>query len=90
MTAAGEYFLSRLQFGVHVFEGEDAVDLMRWLGTQTGEWIDVKVRLGKKDQLPCRLIAWRLPKELASQRRMKLRQSILKKRACGYRPTNGR
>jgi hypothetical protein len=81
MTAAEEYFLSRLQFGTHVLFGAGrAVDVLKWLANQTGPFVDVSVLLGESQHLPCRLIAWRLPQEQANRRRQKLRQEIKKKR----------
>jgi Transposase DDE domain len=81
MMAADEYFLSRLQFGVTVMLQNGAgVDLLPWLAKQPGPFVDVQVVLGKDQRLPCRLIAWRLPKEQANRRRRKLRQETLSKR----------
>ena len=72
--AAGEYFLSRLQFGTDVLlrqtaagvDGlESAVDLggaanlMAWLAKQDTGFVDRPIFLGKEKRLRCRLIAWR-------------------------------
>jgi hypothetical protein len=84
MTKEGEYFLSRLQPGTCVFspEGEPLV-LLDWLSReaarQPGQFIDCCVLLGKEQRLPCRLIAWRLPKEQADRRRQKLRRESVSK-----------
>jgi len=82
MTIAGEYFLSRLQFGTHVLLHSDglAVDVLNWLAKQAGPFVDVSVLLGEAQRLPCRLIAWRLPPEQANRRRQKLREDTMKKR----------
>jgi hypothetical protein len=80
MTAAGEYFLSRLQFGTHVLHHGLTVDVLAWLAKQAGPFVDVSVLLGKEQRLPCRLIAWRLPQEQANRRRQKLRQEMMSKR----------
>jgi hypothetical protein len=89
MMAADEHFLSRLQFGTKVMlrEGEE-VDLLPWLARQAGPFVDQPILLGKEQRLPCRLIAWRLPKEQADRRRRKLRQETLSKR--GQEPTADR
>jgi hypothetical protein len=80
MAAAGEYFLSRLQFGTNVSLGAGtAVDLLPWLAKQRGFWIDQPIELGQAQRLGCRLIAWRLPAEQANRRRRKLRQDMLRK-----------
>jgi hypothetical protein len=79
--AAGEYFLSRLQFGTHVLlHSGRAVEVLRWLAQQPGPFVDVSVLLGQEQRLPCRLIAWRLPREQANRRRQKLRQETMKKK----------
>jgi hypothetical protein len=86
MMAADEHFLSRLQFGTKVMLREGAeVDLLPWLAQQTSPFVDQPILLGKEQRLPCRLIAWRLPKEQANRRRQKLRQETLSKR--GQEPT---
>lgn len=79
-VAAGEYFLSRLQFGTHVLlPSGESIDLLRWLARQPGPFVDVSILLGQKERLPCRLIAWRLPPDRANCRRRKLRQATMKK-----------
>jgi len=81
MAAAGEYFLSRLQFGTHVLlHSGRAVEVLGWLAKQPGPFVDVLVLLGQEQRLPCRLIAWRLPREQASRRRQKLRREMMKKK----------
>jgi DDE family transposase len=90
---AGEYYLSRLQFGTDVMlrKGDEeetaddgtqgqALDLLSWLAKQPGPFIDQPISLGKKKKLSSRLIAWRLPKEQADRRRRKLREETLRKR----------
>lgn len=85
MMAADEYFLSRLYFGTHVWHEGLRVDVLPWLAKQTGPFVDVSVLLGAEEQLPCRLIAWRLPPEQANRRRQKLRKEMKSKN--GREPT---
>lgn len=81
MTAAGEYFLSRLQFGTHVLlHSGTAVEILKWLAQQPGPMVDVSVLVGQAQRLPSRLIAWRLPREQANRRRQKLRQEMMRKK----------
>lgn len=79
---AQAYFLSRLQFGtgVRLRAGDATVKVLEWLSRQPGPYIDVQIRLGR-EELPCRLIAWRLPEEQANRRRQKLRKETLRKRS---------
>lgn len=81
MAAAGEYFLSRLQFGTAVgLPDAPAVELLRWLKQQPQGFIDRSIWLAKGYGFPCRLIALRVPPEQANRRRQKLRQETLRKR----------
>jgi hypothetical protein len=82
MDAAGEYFLSRLQFGTHVLRHAGmGVDVLTWLAKQSGPFVDVSILLGQEQRLSCRLIAWRLPRAQANERRRKLRQETMKKKS---------
>ena len=89
IAAAKAYFLSRLQFGtgVRLGAGEAAVNLLEWLAGQAGPYVDAPIWLGG-DQLPCRLVAWRLPEERANRRRQKLRQETAQS-AAGSRAPRG-
>jgi len=81
MAAAGEYFLSRLQFGTHVLLHSGInVEVLRWLAKQPGPFVDAAILLGQEQRLPCRMIAWHLPREQANRRRRKLREETMKKR----------
>lgn len=89
MIAAGEHFLSRLQFGTGVLLPEgSSVELLAWLPQQSGPFVDQPIELGLKDRLPCRLIAWRVPAEQAARRRQKLREDVKRKR--GREPSAAR
>jgi len=89
MHAAGAYFLSRLQFGTHILLPSGLpVEVLQWLTKQCGPFVDVSVLLGQEQHLPCRLIAWRLPREQANRRRQKLRQETMKKK--GREPSAAR
>jgi hypothetical protein len=91
--AAGEYFLSRLQFGTDVLLREinaatgvesainlgGAANLMAWLTKQASGFVDCSIFLGKEKKLRCRLIAWRLPQAQADRRRRKLREDCKRK-----------
>lgn len=88
MAAAGEYFLSRLQFGTNVLHEGLTGDLLPWLANQAGPFVDVTVLLGQEQRVPCRLLAWRLPQEQANRRRHKLRQAMMKKK--GREPSAAR
>ncbi len=91
--AAGEYFLSRLQFGTEVMLREIDADsgletmvglggsggLMAWLAKQPNGFIEQSIFVGKEKKLKARLIAWRLPQDQADRRRRKLREDYKRK-----------
>jgi len=67
------FWLSRLQFGTTVFSPEgQALPLRDWLQSQPGPFIDQPIRLGTQQKILCRLVAWRVPAEVANRRRQKL------------------
>jgi hypothetical protein len=73
--AANAYWISRLQHGTKVFDvAGKSLDLPAFLPRQ-GEngLVDMAVLLGEKERLPCRLIAVRVPEEVASRRRHTIR-----------------
>lgn len=80
------YWISRLQHGTKVFDAAGkSLDLPSILREQ-GEsgLVDTMVFLGEKDRLACRLIAVRVPLEMASRRRRKIRE---KTRGRGREPS---
>jgi Transposase DDE domain len=72
-NAAGAYWISRWQQGTSVFTAEGRpLDLLAYLRRHPGpEPIDLPILLGATERLPCRLIALRVPQEVADRRRQK-------------------
>lgn len=79
------YWLSRLQHGTDVYAGgEKPVALHKFLAKNARHGVvDVHVQIGK-ERLPCRLVAIRVPPEIAAKRRQKIRK---KARDHGRRPS---
>lgn len=70
---AGAYFLSRLRVGLAVLDpatGEDLKLLERLRGQEA---LDLAVQLGRQDRLPARLVAVRVPADVAEERRRQAR-----------------
>ena len=68
----GVFWLSRLQFATNVYSPDGKLlPLLRWLADQQGI-VDQPVLLGGARKVPCRLLAWRVPEEVANRRRQKL------------------
>lgn len=74
------FFISRLQHGTTVFDEQgEVLHLREFLPAHAIQnVVDVPVRLGAKDRLPCRLIAVRVPEEVANRRRQKAREKAAK------------
>jgi Transposase DDE domain len=75
MTRRGVWWLSRVKPGTRVYDAQGrSWSLAEFLKQQTDDRIDVQVRLGKQAQVPCRLLARRVPPHVAEQRRERLRE----------------
>jgi hypothetical protein len=69
----GDYWLSRLQFGTSVFSADgQRLELLDWLGKQPGPFVDQRILMGTERKVCCRIVAWRVPQEVANRRRQKL------------------
>jgi hypothetical protein len=69
------YFLSRLQHGTTVAAADGLVlDLLAYLRRQPPGVVDRLILLGASTRLACRLLALRVPEEVANRRRQQARQ----------------
>ncbi len=76
----GQFWLSRLKLGTTLYDGQGReLDLSNWLAAQSDNQLDLPIRLGSKHQIPCRLLAERVPLEVAAERRRKLKRAAQKK-----------
>ncbi len=72
-AAAGVNWLSYLQVATAVFDPQgQRLDLLDWLSRQTAVCLERQVCLGHLYHLPVRLLAVRVPQEVADQRRRRL------------------
>jgi len=80
IAQAGAFWISRLQHGTLVFDAVgNPLALLQYLRQQVGPGpIEVSVLLGATHHLPCRLIALRVPQEVADRRRQKVHQKAQK------------
>lgn len=70
------YWLSRYKQGTIVCDlNGEPLPLETWLPQHIGESIDCDVLLGKSKQLPCRLVAERVPLAVVRQRQERLRET---------------
>jgi hypothetical protein len=78
--AAGIPFISRTPALLTVRVGEQAaMGLTAWLDRQTEDRIDTEAELGTEDRLRCRLVALRVPPDVAEKRLRRLRKRLRKK-----------
>lgn len=74
------YFLSRFDTKTLLFAAEgEALDLWEWLCAHAAAQFEAPVRIGREDQLPCRMIVLRVPQEVADERRRKARETARRK-----------
>jgi hypothetical protein len=81
----GGYFLSRLQGQVGLYEKDDAhcqVDLLHWLKglPETVTVGERDLRMGRRQKVPVRVVYYRLPQQVAQERRRKAKQAAKKNR----------
>ncbi len=82
---ADAYFLSRVPHTTMVYVEGTKHNLVQWLNSTGLGTIDQIIELGASDRLKCRLIAWRVPEEIANTRRRKIRATA--KRKNGREPS---
>ncbi len=68
-------YVSRLQHGTRVFDAEgNPLDLLGYLRKLPTALVDREILMGMSERLPCRLIAVRVPEEVANRRRQQARE----------------
>jgi Transposase DDE domain len=76
----GIHFISRVPAQLKVRAGEPGgVNITAWLDRQTEGRIDTTVVLGTRASLGCRMVALRVPQEVAENRLRRLRKKLRKK-----------
>lgn len=82
MEAAGAFYVSRLKSGVTVVTGSGShLRLDKFLSRMKGDLVDQRVQLGQAGDFHARLVALRVPGEVAAQRRRRLHEQAKKKGA---------
>jgi hypothetical protein len=78
--ARGVYWLSRYKTATCVYaENGQSIDLLAWLRQPHPEQFERAVYLGRREQLPCRLLVEHVPAQVVEQRRRKLQEYARKK-----------
>jgi hypothetical protein len=83
MSEDGFYWLTRVKVQCTLYYDANSDDrryeLYQFLQSQDQNCIDVNIPLGKTEKLHCRLLAVRVPKEIANRRRRQLRARLKQK-----------
>jgi hypothetical protein len=75
------YFLSRYDTQTTLFDATGIpLDLLTWLRAPPEARFEQEVHIGQHEPLPCRMIAVRVPQEVADRRRHKARETARRKR----------
>lgn len=79
-SAAGIYWVTRWKTGtVLLNENGERIELLRWLRSQENDEVDCPIFLGASHRIPSRLLVSRVPKEVADQRRRRMKDEARKK-----------
>lgn len=79
-TLRGEYWLFRVRARtiMRLADGKSC-SLVEFLRAETGQTVDLRVDLGKTEKVPARLLAVRVPQEIAEQRKYKMKDKARSK-----------
>lgn len=83
ISAQRAYWLTRVQHGTVILdEAGQRLDLVALLRRGCKRTLDLPILLGVRERLPCRLLAERVPKEVAHGRRQRLRDEARRRGQC--------
>ena len=72
ISEAPAYFLSRFDTHTALFTADgEPLELLDWLRAHAEPQFEAAVRIGRDEQLPCRMVVRRVPQEVADERRRK-------------------
>ena len=78
-SETGVFWITRWKFKTTILDETDhLLDLVEFLSARTQNQLDLPVRVGARQQLACRLLASRVPQEVADQRRQRIREAYRK------------
>ncbi len=85
IAASKAFFLTRLPHHTKIYFAAKKHDVVAWLKSQGRMLVDTWIEIGSEARVQCRLIAWRVPEEVANRRRQKLIEKTRSK--TGRAPT---
>ena len=89
LTKQGVWWVSRLpaRAGIWQDEYDHVIHAAHWLATQSGDCIDQSVELTAQ-RLPCRLVAIRVPQDVAKDRRDRVQEAAKARRKSKLKPVS--
>jgi len=80
LNTQGVYWLSKIFSQCQVYDQNGQKwDLVELLSTHCDDKLDIPILLGLKERLPCRMLAVRVPQEVAKERRRKIRANAVRR-----------
>lgn len=87
IAAAGSYWLTRVKAQTHIETADGQVwEQASLLAVQDTDRVELAVRLGKRARIPARLLAIRVPDDVAEERRERLQADAARKRPGHPKP----
>jgi IS4 transposase len=85
LNEQGVWWVSRVPARSGIWQGEQVIHTADWLKEQQGNCIDQPVELTAQ-RLPCRLLAIRVPDEVAEERKKRARKAARKRKNSQLKP----
>ena len=85
LNRQGVWWVSRLPARSGIWQNDHVIHLAHWLSQHDGDCIDQPVELTAQ-RLPCRLLAFRVPPEVAKDRRKRVRKAASKRKKSHLKP----
>ena len=77
------FWITRYKAGTYLYFSDGRpLSLLTWLKAQKANQIELPVLVGAQHRIPCRLLAAKVPQEVADQRRRRLREYARKKQVA--------
>lgn len=85
LNEQGVWWVSRLPARAGIWQDERVIHLAHWLAQQTQDEVDTPIELTAQ-RFPCRLVAFRVPPDVAEERRNRVREAAKARRKHHLKP----
>lgn len=79
ISKQGAWFVSHFKISTRFWIGDKKWEMYEWCKKLGQESIDIDIKLGVRDKIPCRLLVQRVPNDVAAERKRKRRRAITKR-----------